>query len=93
MSILAFIFIGMLAGWFASLLIFGHGLGIVGDLIIGVVGAFVGGFFLDFLGFESYGFFSAMITSLAGASLFLGLMLLYNSRPRQIMVQNRFESN
>ena len=92
MSILSFLFVGLLAGWFASLLIIGHGLGIVGDIAIGVIGAFIGGFFFDFLGIDSYGFIGALITSLVGAILFLALIFLYR-KPRQIMVRNRIERN
>jgi uncharacterized membrane protein YeaQ/YmgE (transglycosylase-associated protein family) len=42
MSIIAWIVIGLLAGWAASLIMHG-GYGLIGDLILGVLGALVGG--------------------------------------------------
>jgi len=39
-SLLVFLLIGALAGWFAGK---GYGLGLVGDILVGVIGAFIGG--------------------------------------------------
>src|SRR5579883_105936 len=51
MSILAWIVVGIIAGWLARMVVPGEGPGgIVGDLIIGVVGAFIGGLIFRFLG-------------------------------------------
>ncbi len=44
MDLLAWIVIGLIAGWLAGLVVRGGGYGIVGDLILGIVGALVGGF-------------------------------------------------
>ena len=46
MNILAWIIIGGIAGLLASLLVRGTGLGIIGDIIVGVIGAVVGSFLL-----------------------------------------------
>src|SRR4029077_524832 len=43
-TILVWILVGLVAGFAASHLALGHGLGIVGDVLIGIVGAFLGGF-------------------------------------------------
>lgn len=43
MSILAWILLGLIAGFIASKLVVGSGKGLVMDLVLGVVGAFVGG--------------------------------------------------
>ena len=50
MSILAWIVLGIAAGFIASMLVGGSGRGIVLDLILGVVGAFVGGTAFNFIG-------------------------------------------
>ena len=42
MSILAWIVIGLLAGWIASMVMHG-GYGIIGDLVLGILGALIGG--------------------------------------------------
>jgi uncharacterized membrane protein YeaQ/YmgE (transglycosylase-associated protein family) len=44
MGILSWIIVGMIAGWLASLVVRGGGYGVIGDIIMGVVGALVGGF-------------------------------------------------
>jgi uncharacterized membrane protein YeaQ/YmgE (transglycosylase-associated protein family) len=44
MDILSWIVIGLIAGWLASRVLKGGGFGVIGDTIIGVVGAVVGGF-------------------------------------------------
>lgn len=44
MGILAWIVVGLVAGFLASLVMRGGGYGIVGDIIIGMVGAVIGGF-------------------------------------------------
>jgi uncharacterized membrane protein YeaQ/YmgE (transglycosylase-associated protein family) len=43
-TILVWILVGLVAGFFASHLALGHGLGLVGDVLVGIVGAFLGGF-------------------------------------------------
>jgi uncharacterized membrane protein YeaQ/YmgE (transglycosylase-associated protein family) len=49
-SILAWIIVGLIAGVLASLVMGGTGYGLIGDIIIGIVGAFVGGWIFSRLG-------------------------------------------
>jgi uncharacterized membrane protein YeaQ/YmgE (transglycosylase-associated protein family) len=44
MGILAWIVIGLVAGWLASQVMRGGGYGLIGDIIVGIVGAVIGGF-------------------------------------------------
>jgi uncharacterized membrane protein YeaQ/YmgE (transglycosylase-associated protein family) len=44
MGLLSWIMIGMIAGWLAGLIIKGSGRGIAGDILLGIIGALVGGF-------------------------------------------------
>jgi uncharacterized membrane protein YeaQ/YmgE (transglycosylase-associated protein family) len=44
MSILSWIVVGLIAGWLAGIVMKGGGYGVVGDIIVGIVGALVGGF-------------------------------------------------
>jgi uncharacterized membrane protein YeaQ/YmgE (transglycosylase-associated protein family) len=51
MSILAWIVVGIIAGWLGKMVIPGEGpAGLVGDLVIGVVGAVVGGWIFGYFG-------------------------------------------
>jgi uncharacterized membrane protein YeaQ/YmgE (transglycosylase-associated protein family) len=49
-SIIIFLIVGAVAGWLAGLVVTGRGFGLVGDIIIGVVGALIGGWLLPRLG-------------------------------------------
>lgn len=42
MSILLWVIVGLVAGWLASLAV-GGGFGLLGDMVIGIIGAFIGG--------------------------------------------------
>jgi uncharacterized membrane protein YeaQ/YmgE (transglycosylase-associated protein family) len=44
MGILAWLVVGLIAGWLASQVMRGGGYGLIGDIIVGVVGAVIGGF-------------------------------------------------
>ena len=53
MDILTWIIVGLVAGVLASLVMGGTGYGLIGDIIIGIVGAFVGGWLFSALGVGS----------------------------------------
>ena len=44
MGLLAWIVVGLVAGWLASQVMRGGGYGLIGDIIVGAVGAVIGGF-------------------------------------------------
>jgi len=44
MGILSWIIVGLIAGWLASMVMRGGGYGLIGDIIVGIVGALIGGF-------------------------------------------------
>jgi uncharacterized membrane protein YeaQ/YmgE (transglycosylase-associated protein family) len=48
-GILAWLLVGLIAGWLAGQFMRGGGFGLVGDIVMGVVGAFVGGLLFSFL--------------------------------------------
>jgi len=50
MGILAWLIVGLIAGWLAGMVMKGGGYGVVGDIIVGIIGALVGGFLASFLG-------------------------------------------
>ena len=50
MGILMWIIVGLVAGLLASLVMGGTGYGLIGDIIIGIIGAFVGGWIFRTLG-------------------------------------------
>lgn len=44
MGILSWIIIGLIAGWLAGIIMRGTGYGVVGDIVLGIIGALIGGF-------------------------------------------------
>lgn len=71
-SLIAFLIIGALAGWIAGLLMRGGGFGLLGNMVVGVIGAFVGGFLFTLVGIStSGGLIGMLITAVVGAAALL----------------------
>ncbi len=69
--------IGIIAGWLAGLIMRGQGFGIVGNMIIGILGALIGGYLFDILNVTAgAGFWGSLGTSVVGAVVFLFLIRL-----------------
>jgi uncharacterized membrane protein YeaQ/YmgE (transglycosylase-associated protein family) len=71
MSLIAFLLIGLVAGWLAGLIMKGGGFGLIGNLVVGVIGAFVGGFVFSLLGVSAGGLLGAIVTATVGAVVLL----------------------
>jgi uncharacterized membrane protein YeaQ/YmgE (transglycosylase-associated protein family) len=76
MNFLWFCLIGLAAGWLAGMIMKGGGFGLVGDLVVGVIGALVGGSLFDALEIASYGRLGALITATVGAIVLIALLRL-----------------
>jgi len=76
MNLLWFLIIGIAAGWLAGQLMKGGGYGLIGDLVIGVIGAFLGGWLFGALGIAAGGLIGSLITATIGAVLLLFLVRL-----------------
>ena len=50
MGLLWFLIVGLVAGWLAGVLVKGGGFGVVGDIVIGVIGAILGGWLFSTFG-------------------------------------------
>ena len=74
MNLLIFLLIGALAGWAAGLLMKGRGLGVLGNIIVGVIGAFLGGWLLPMLGVSFGGNIGLFITAFIGAVILLAIV-------------------
>jgi uncharacterized membrane protein YeaQ/YmgE (transglycosylase-associated protein family) len=72
--------IGVLAGWLGGLIMRGGGFGLWGNLLVGVIGAFLGGFVFDILGISTTGMVGSLITAVAGAVLLLFLVGLVKKK-------------
>lgn len=76
MNLLWFLLIGIAAGWLAGQIMGGGGYGLLGDLILGVIGAIVGGYLFGMLGIGAGGLLGALITATVGAIVLIALLRL-----------------
>jgi uncharacterized membrane protein YeaQ/YmgE (transglycosylase-associated protein family) len=77
MDLLWFLLIGLAAGWLAGQVMKGGGFGLVGDLIVGVVGALLGGVLFRMLGVSPSGsLFGSLVVATIGAIVLLFLIRL-----------------
>ena len=73
MGILAYLVVGLIAGWLAGMAMGGRGFGILGNIVVGIVGALLGGFVGSFLfGWDVTGInIGSIVLAFLGAVLFL----------------------
>ncbi|MDQ5909165.1 MAG: hypothetical protein QG599_1259 [Pseudomonadota bacterium] len=71
MDLIGFLLIGLIAGWIATNFMRGSGMGLAGNLVIGVIGAFVGGFLFRLVGFAAVGLIGHLMTATVGAMVLL----------------------
>ena len=76
MELLWFILIGVAAGWLAGQLMKGGGYGLVGDLIVGVIGALLGGWLFGMAGIAAVGLIGQLVVATIGAILLIFLLRL-----------------
>ena len=74
--LLWFLLIGLAAGWLAGQILKGGGFGLWGDLIVGVIGALLGGYLFALLGISAGGLLGSLITATVGAIVLLLLLRL-----------------
>jgi uncharacterized membrane protein YeaQ/YmgE (transglycosylase-associated protein family) len=71
-GLLWFLLIGAAAGWLAGLLMKGRGFGVIGNILVGVVGAVLGGWLFRTLGFwPGGGLVGSLFTAFVGAVVLL----------------------
>ena len=68
------ILIGIIAGWLAGLLVKGRSMGILMDLVVGIVGSVLGGFVFGLLGLAAYGLIGRLVMAVVGAVILLLLV-------------------
>lgn len=74
MNIVWFLLIGIAAGWLAGQFVKGGGFGLLGDLIVGVIGAVLGGFVFGLLGISAGGLIGSLVCAIIGAVLLLVIL-------------------
>ena len=82
MSILGWLVLGLIAGFLASVVMKGGGYGLIGDIIVGVVGAFLGGFIFSLLGGSGVTGFNlwSMFVAFVGACVLIAILRAVSGR-------------
>lgn len=77
-SFLVYVIVGLLAGWLASRIMKNNRVGILGSLILGVLGAMVGGYIFEFIGLETDSLLAIAISALVGSIALLAVIQAFN---------------
>lgn len=71
------IIIGLIAGWLAGTIARGRGFGCITDVILGLVGAVIGGWIFTRLGILSFGFWGSLAAATVGAVLLVAVARIF----------------
>ncbi len=78
MAFLYFILIGAIAGWLAGTIMKGKGYGILMNIVLGIIGALVGGWMFDVLGiYTGAGLIGSLITATVGAIVVIAISRVF----------------
>ena len=80
MHLIWFLIIGGVAGWLAGKVIKGKGFGFLGNIVIGCVGALLGGFLFRILGISTHNVIGSLIMAFTGAIVLLYLIGLIKKK-------------
>ena len=80
MGFLWFIIIGIVAGFVAGTLMRGGGFGILVNLVVGIIGAVLGGWVFGLLGIATTGIVGSLVTATVGAIILLWIVSLFQRR-------------
>ena len=83
MGLIAWIIVGLIAGWLAGMLMRGSGYGLLGDLLLGLIGAVVGGWLFGLIlpAAEPTGLIGSIIVATIGAIVLVAIVRLIRGRP------------
>ena len=75
-----YILIGLVVGWLAGLIVKGSGSGFLLNIVIGIVGAILGGWLFSLLGVSATSFWGSLVTALVGAIVLLLIVGLFTRK-------------
>jgi uncharacterized membrane protein YeaQ/YmgE (transglycosylase-associated protein family) len=74
-TLLIWLIVGGVAGWLAGMIVKGGGFGLIGDIVVGIIGAFIGGWlFVQFGVSAGAGLVGAIVTATIGAVVLLAVL-------------------
>jgi Predicted membrane protein len=81
-GLLAWLFLGLVAGWLAGKLSRGRGYGCLTDIILGLIGSFIGGWVFTKLGIFGGGFIFSLAAATLGAVILVAIVHLFTGGPK-----------
>ena len=81
-AIVVWIIVGLIAGFLASKVVSGHGMGLIWDIVVGILGAFVGGWLASLLGFAVTNILIQVVVAFIGAVILLIIFRAITGRSR-----------
>jgi uncharacterized membrane protein YeaQ/YmgE (transglycosylase-associated protein family) len=79
-GVIAWMIVGVCAGFLAGKVMRGAGYGLIGDLVVGLIGAFLGGLLSGMFITGTYGFVGSIVVAFLGACLMIWVLRLVASR-------------
>ena len=78
MHIIGFLIMGAIVGWLAGKIMSGHGYGILWDIVLGIVGSFLGGFLFTLIfGSQPAGLVISFVVALIGAIILVAIVHMF----------------
>jgi uncharacterized membrane protein YeaQ/YmgE (transglycosylase-associated protein family) len=78
-SFIGWLIIGLVAGWLAGKIARGRGFGCIADIVLGIIGSFIGGWVFMKLGIFGGGFWYSLAAATLGAVILVSMAHLFNS--------------
>jgi uncharacterized membrane protein YeaQ/YmgE (transglycosylase-associated protein family) len=80
-GLIAWLVVGLVAGWLAGQFMKGGGYGLIGDIIVGIIGAFIGGFIFSLLlPGSSAGLIGSIVVAFIGAVILIAILRMFSGR-------------
>ena len=80
-ALLIWLLVGAVAGWLGGMIMRGHGLGLLGNIVVGIIGSVIGGWIFGQLGIATGGgILGAVVGATVGAVVLLGIIGLIRRR-------------
>jgi uncharacterized membrane protein YeaQ/YmgE (transglycosylase-associated protein family) len=76
-DLIVWLIIGLIAGWLATKIIGGHSYGCIGNIIVGLIGAVIGGYLSTLLNLGTLHFVGEIVVSFIGACILVAVLRLF----------------
>jgi uncharacterized membrane protein YeaQ/YmgE (transglycosylase-associated protein family) len=83
-GVISWLLVGLISGWLAGLFMRGFGYGMVLDIVVGLIGAFVGGVVASLFVQGTAGFWGSVLISFLGACLCIAVMRALSPPPHRV---------